>query len=428
MRRRKFIDLGIRGTAALGVARSAVLAANDKVSLAVIGVGRMGSGHVKMLLAAPGAHIGALCDINQEKTERAGQQVNREKGHTPRLEQDFRYLLEDKSIDAFVVATPHHWHIPVTLRALAAGKDVYVEKPASHVFREGRLLIDAARKYQRIVQHGTQMRSSETLAKAGEVLKSGILGEIRMSKAWNIQKRSHPDPAADASTPAGVNYDLWLGPAPARSSFNPNRFDPNWHWYPEYGNGDIGGDGIHDLDLARWGLGINTHPVKITSQGSRTFLKGERHFPDNMIVAYDYSDGRVLIYEDRIWVPYGMHGFDSGNAFYGSEGYMILSRRGYFQVYLGAKEEKGPGLEKGGRGQPNHIHNFLDCVRTRRRPNAPPEEAHLSCALVHLGEIGYRTGRVLHFDPVKESFPGDAEATARLTKAYRDPWKLPDPV
>lgn len=428
MRRREFIDFGLRASAVATATRHAAVAANDKVSVAVIGVGRMGSGHVRTLLAAPGAHIGALSDINQEKTERAGQQVNREKGHTPRLEQDFRRLLDDKSIDAFMVATPHHWHIPVTLRALAAGKDVYVEKPASHVFREGRLLIDAARKYQRIVQHGTQMRSSETFAKAGAVLKSGILGEIRMSKAWNIQKRSHPEPAADAGAPPGVNYDLWLGPAPARASFNPNRFDPNWHWYPEYGNGDIGGDGIHDLDLARWGLGVDTHPVKITSQGSRTFLKGERQFPDNMMVAYDYADGRVLIYEDRIWVPYGMHGFDSGNAFYGSEGYMIFSRRGYFQVYLGAKEEKGPGLEKGDRGQPNHVLNFLDCVRTRKQPAAPPEVAHLSCALVHLGEIGYRVGRVLHFDPAKETFPNDAEATARLTKTYRDPWKLPDPV
>lgn len=428
MRRREFIDFGMRGAAAVTAARGVAALADDTVTVAVVGVGRMGSGHVNTLLRTPGARIGALCDINQEKMERAGQLVNREKGYTPRQEQDFRRLLEDKSIQAFMVATPHHWHIPVTLQALAAGKDVYVEKPASHVFREGRLLIDSARKYKRIVQHGTQMRSSDTFAKAGEILKSGLLGEIRMSKAWNIQKRSHPEPAADSKTPPGVNYDLWLGPAPARGSFNPNRFDPNWHWYPEYGNGDIGGDGIHDLDLARWGLGVNTHPVKITSQGSRTFLKGERQFPDNMMVAYDYADGKVLIYEDRIWVPYGMHGFDSGNAFYGSEGYMIFSRRGYYQVYLGAKEEKGPGLEKGGRGQPNHVHNFLDCVRTRQQPAAPPEEAHLSCALVHLGEIGYRVGRVLHFDPVRETFPNDVEATARLTKTYRNPWKLPDPV
>jgi predicted dehydrogenase len=431
MKRRQFIDFGLRGAAGAAAFKAAgqpSVSANDKVSVAIVGVGRMGSGHVRMFLADPGAHIAALCDINQEKTERAGQEVNRAQGATPRLEADFRRLLDDKSIDALIVATPHHWHIPVTLRALQAGKDVYVEKPASHVFREGRLLIESARKYRRIVQHGTQMRSSDTFARAGEVLASGILGEIRMSKAWNIQKRSHPEPAGDAKTPPGVNYDMWLGPAPARTSFNPNRFDPNWHWYPEYGNGDIGGDGIHDLDLARWGLGVSTHPVKITAQGSRTFLKGERNFPDNMMVAYDYADGKVLIYEDRIWVPYGMHGFDSGNAFYGSEGYMIFSRRGYFQVYLGAKEEKGPGMMKGGRGQPEHIRNFLDCVRTRKQPAAPPEEAHLSCGLVHLGEIGYRTGRILHFDPAKEIFPNDKEATARLTKTYRDPWRLPDPV
>ncbi|MBI3461970.1 MAG: gfo/Idh/MocA family oxidoreductase, partial [Planctomycetes bacterium] len=194
---------------------------------------------------------------------------------------------------------------------------------------------------------------------------------------------------------------------------------------------DIGDDGAHDLDMARWGLGVKTHPVRITAHGSAVDHVGEWEYPDNMFVAYQYADGKVLIYEERAWTPYGMHGFDSGNACYGTEGYMIFSRRGYFQVYLGPKEEEGPGMGSRGRvGQPApaHMANFLDSVRSGREPNAPADVAHLSCGLIHLGEIAYRLGRVLRFDPETETFPGDAEANALLTKEYRSPWTVPDPV
>jgi predicted dehydrogenase len=314
--------------------------------------------------------------------------------------------------------------VPIALRALAAGKDIYLEKPASHVFREGRLLVEAARKYNRIVQHGSQMRSSDVTFAAGEVLKSGILGEVKMSKAWNVQRQTPRQPVPDEPAPSGVDYNMWLGPAPTRP-FNSNRFHVTWRVYRDYGNGDIGDDGAHDLDMARWGLGVTNHPVRITAHGSAVDLVGEREYPDNMMVAYHYADGKVLLYEDRQWTPYGLHGFDSGNAFYGTRGYMIFSRRGYFQVYLGKDEEKGPGMGEHGRvGQPApaHMRNFLDSVRTRHEPNAPAEVAHLSCALIHLGEIAYRTGRVLTFDPETEQFPGDAEANALLTKEYREPW------
>ena len=173
---------------------------------------------------------------------------------------------------------------------------------------------------------------------------------------------------------------------------------------------------------------METHPIRITAHGSRIALEGEREFPDNMMVAYQYADDKVLLYEDRGWTPYGLHGFDSGNAFYGTEGYMIFSRLGYFQVYLGKKEEKGPGMSEGPRGHPEHMYNFLDCVRSRDQPVANAEVAHLSCGLVHLGEIAYRVGRVLHFDPEKEQFLGDAAADKLLTKVYCEPWSIPDPV
>ncbi len=418
MKRRVFL-----GTLAAGV----TAAPNDQISLAVVGVGGMGTGHVRNLVKRTDVRISHLCDIDQAQRERAGAIVQTATGKTPSMVEDFRRLLEDKSIDALVVATPHHWHTPIAILAMRAGKDVYIEKPATHVFREGRLLIDAAAKYQRIVQHGTQMRSSEVTAKAGEILKSGLLGPIKMSKAWNCQRHTHKPPAANQSAPAGVNYDLWLGPAAARE-FNPNRFHGNWNWYREYGNGDIGGDGIHDLDMARWGLGVTTHPIRITSHGSRIDLPPEREFADNMNVAYQYADDKVLLYEERAWTPYGAFGFDSVNAFYGTEGYMVFTRRGHFQVYLGRKEEKGPGITKGPTGHPEHLYNFLECIRSRKQPIANAEVAHLSCALVHLGDIGFRVGRVLRFDPDQEQILGDAEANAMLRKKYRAPWNNIDPA
>ena len=416
-------------TASVGLAiRASAASPNNQIGASVIGVGGMGHGHIERLLIREDVRIVSICDVDQANAERAGQTVNRTRDDKPDLVEDFRRVLEDKNVDAVIVATPHHWHAPIAIRALQAGKDVYIEKPASHVFREGRLLVEAARKYERIVQHGTQMRSSAVTKKADELLKQGIIGEVKMSKAWNCQRHTHNKTTANTPVPAGVNYDLWTGPAKYTGEFNPNRYNSNWNWYREFGNGDIGGDGPHDIDLARWGLDVKTHPNRITAHGSRIDLVGEREFPDNMMVAYDYDEGKVLLYEERGWTPYGLHGFDSGNAFYGTDGYMIFSRRGYFQVYLGSKEEKGPGMSNGPTGHPEHMYNFLDCVKSREQPIANASVAHLSCGLVHLGEIAYRVGRVLHFDPQKEQFLDDSEADKLLTKEYREPWAMPDPV
>jgi predicted dehydrogenase len=374
----------------------------------------------------PDAAVATVCDIDESVLNRAAQAVYDASKHQPKRVGDFRRIFDDNTIDAVVIATPHHWHTPIAVPAMQAGKDVYVEKPGSHVFREGRLLVEAAHRYQRIVQHGTQMRSSEVTRKAGELLAAGVIGKVKMSKAWNIQRHQHKSAVADGPVPAGVDYDTWLGPAPRRP-FNPNRFHGNWQWYRDYGNGDIGNDGIHDIDMARFGLGVTTHPVRITAHGSRIDLVGEREYPDNMMVAYQYPEGKVLLYEDRGWTPYHPFGFDSGNAFYGTEGWMLFTRRGYFQVFLGKKEEKGPTM-RAGHGHPEHRINFLEAVRSRKQPVANAEVLHLSCALVHLGEIGYRVGRVLNFDPDKEQILNDPEANALLTKPYRAPWSIPDPV
>jgi predicted dehydrogenase len=425
--RRQFVAQSAVGIgAAAGLASAASALPNERVQLAFIGVRGMGFAHLESFLGMPDVAVVAVCDVDENVLARAGETVRKVANRDPQRVGDFRRVLDDHSIDAVIIATPHHWHTPIAVRAMQAGKDVYVEKPASHVFREGRLLVEAARKYNRIVQHGTQMRSSEVTAKAGELLAAGVIGKVKMSKAWNVQRHRHREAVPDAPVPPGVDYELWLGPAPQRP-FNPNRFHGYWQWYRDYGNGDIGNDGIHDLDMARFGLGVTTHPVRITAHGSRIELVGEREYPDNMMVAYQYEEGKVLLYEDRGWSPYHPYGFDSGNAFYGTEGWMLFTRRGHFQVFLGEKEEKGPSMQAGG-GHPEHRVNFLECVRWRKQPVANAEVAHLSCALTHLGEIGYRVGRALNFDPATEQIVNDPEANALLTKPYRAPWGVPDPV
>ncbi|MBM4068707.1 MAG: Gfo/Idh/MocA family oxidoreductase [Planctomycetes bacterium] len=424
--RRSFLAASAASAAALGNVGQ-VLGANERVGVAVIGVNGMGHFHVRTLAARKDVRIVALCDVDAAPLARAVKTVQNANVPAPAAVEHFRRVLDNKEVQAVVIATPHHWHCPIALRALAAEKHVYVEKPASHVFREGRLLIEAAQKHRRVVQHGTQMRSSPVTFRAGEVLASGVLGTIKITKAWNVQRTASAKPIADSDVPKGVNYDLWLGPAPRRP-FNRHRFHGSWRLFRDYGNGDIGDDGIHDIDMARWGLGETSHPVKITAHGNRTDPDlGPREYPDNMIVTYEYASGKVLIYEDRQFTPYGLHGFDSGNAFYGTRGYMIFSRRGYFQVYLGEKEERGPGMGERGRvGQPApaHMENFLTCIRNGREPNASAEVAHLSSSLVHLGEIAYRTGKVLRFDPKTESFVGEREANGLLSKEYRKPWDV----
>lgn len=427
--RRRFLTAGTEAIAAATLARTAARAtlvaqpgANESITCALIGAGGRGSYLMGLALKVPDVAFATICDVEAQRRARAASFVAEARGKAPRAEGDFRRVLDDPSIDAVIVATPHHWHAPIVARALEAGKHVYVEKPASHVFREGRRLVDAARKAGKVVQHGTQMRSSPVTAEAARVLKSGILGPIVMSKAFGVEPRGdHPRPVPDGPPPDSLDYAMWLGPAPERPH-NSGRVQ-RWNDYRDYGNGEIGGDGIHDIDLARWGLGTATHPVRVVAHGSRVKVRGEGDFPDNMVVTYEYEGGKVLVYENRNFAPYGERGFDNTNVFYGTEGYMVFSRRGAFQTYLGAKEEKGPG-GRGGAGNEEHVANFFDAVRSGGNAlnTADAEVAHLSCALVHLGEIAFRTGRALRFDPKTETIVGDEDASSRLTKPYRAPW------
>lgn len=420
---------GLAATGTLGGWHTQAQPQANVIRLGIIGCGGIMGHHIKGLVSRrlPVA-LAWLCDVDPRQIDKLAQLASGFQSTPSKRTSKYEEVVADTDVDAVIIATPHHWHAPIALAAMQAGKDVYIEKPISHVYDEGHAIIRAARKYNRIVQQGSQMRSSPVTAKAAKLLADGILGEIKVARAWTAEPRQVIKPLPDGPPPAGVDYDRWLGPAPSHP-FNPHRFHQTWRMFRDYGNGEIGDDGIHDIDMAVWGLGVTTLPRQITARGGRMLAGSSAgDYPDNLHVTYEYPDGKLLIYENLPFTPYGLHGFDNGNVFYGTEGYMIFSRRGAFSVFLGPKSEPGPteGKElRGQRGYEQHMDDFLHAIRTRQPARASAEVAHRSCALVHLGEIAYRTRGRVDFDPATEKFVGDDELNRWLTKEYRAPYELP---
>jgi len=416
--RREFVG----GALAAGVAGvlpySRVRGANSDIRVGVAGINGRGRGLSGEFHGISGVRVVGLCDVDGGVLAR---EVKRFKDRNEKAEGygDYRRMLEDGSIDVVVVATPDHWHVPLSAWSVVAGKDVYVEKPVSHTISEGRLLVDLARKHGRMVQHGTQARSSAGLAEAMAYMQSGELGKIRMAKAINSQRRGPIGRVADSETPAGVDYDMWLGPAPKRP-FNRNRYHYNWHWFWDYGTGDTGNDGVHQIDIARWGLGVEL-PKAVTCSGGQLFYDDDHETPDTQIATFEYDDV-YLMYEMRLWTPYSHEGHDNGNVFYGDKGTMSIGRDGWRVTFKDGKA--GPG---GGRDNKSHAENFIKAVRSRKRSdlNADVEVAHHSASLCHLANIAMRVGRRLRFDTQRERFIGDDQANGYLTKEYRKGYELP---
>jgi predicted dehydrogenase len=415
---------------ALGPVHTQAAQRESTVNVAIVGCGGIMTHHVKGLVARKEAvSLSWLCDVDPGQIQRMANVAKGHQSKAPKRTGKYENVIADKDVDAIIIATPHHWHARIAIQAMQEGKDVYIEKPISHVYNEGHAVKAASKKYGRVVQQGSQMRSSPVTDKAQKILDSGMLGEIMVARAWTAEVRNVVRPVADSNAPKGVDYERWLGPAPQRA-FNKYRFHGTWRMFKDYANGEIGDDGIHDIDMACWGLGVDTVPQKITARGSRMMLHGHASdYPDNMTVSYDYPDGRLLIYENYPFTSYGLHGWDNGNVFYGTKGYMIFSRRGAFSVFMGPKNTPGPteGKElRGQRGYPEHMANFLNAVRNRKlTTRASAEIAHRSCAVVHLGNIAYETKGVLEFDPKTEQFVDCEEANAMLTKDYRSPFELP---
>jgi predicted dehydrogenase len=484
--RRGFLKTGGKVLAAITAAErlhawgrpGTVLGANDRVRLAIIGLRGRGREHIQRFASLPNVEIAALCDIDDSVMQERLAAV-RGMGFQPKTYTDIRKLLEDKSIDAVSIATPNHWHTLMSIWACQAGKDVYVEKPCSHNLWEGKQLVRAAEKYHRIVQHGTQSRSIPSVKEAVKQIHEGLLGDLYLTRGLCFNWRDTIGHTPVSAIPAGVDYDLWTGPAPYLP-FTKNRFHYNWHWAWNYGNGDIGNQGIHEMDIARWGLGLG-FPNKISAMGGHFMFDDDQQTPNtlNSVFEFNLPDGKrkMLEFEVRHWITnteggigareaparlpakttsasaspacppggcgakdlypsFGGRGHENsvGDLFYGSKGYLAIdSRLGGYKTWMGRDQEPGSSAPHGPEEEKYHFANFIECVISRKKEDlhAPIEEGYISTGLIHLANASYRLGRTLNFDPETQLLKNDEEANHLLRdgdRGYRAPFVVPEEV
>ena len=409
--------------------------ASERIRVGMVGAaGRAGSLN-SIFARNPNAEVVSIAEIDPRRTAQTLQRVTEIQGHKPRVTTDFRKLIEDDSIDALCVGTPDHWHAIPTILGCLAGKDVYVEKPDGHNIVEGQRMVAAMRKHKRIVQMGSQHRSTERLQSALAYIREGQLGKCLVAKAWESSKQGNIGRPADGPAPKEVDYDMWLGSAPKRP-FNPNRFHGRWRWFYDYGSGDLGNDGVHRLDMAYAALSaaVETEgeaplrmPRKISGTGGKWYFDDDQEWPDTMQVSYEYpgKPPRVLTYEMRVWAPYHYLGEMEGSAVFGDKGYIIIGNKGWRAYEHGGKLVKQHG---GNSDATPHVQDFLDCIKTRKRPFCDLETVgHPASVLCHAGNIATRLGRTITFDEQTETFVNDDQANAmRGRSEWRKPWVLPE--
>ncbi|MCU1226236.1 MAG: oxidoreductase domain protein [Edaphobacter sp.] len=464
--RREFLKAGAKSVAVAAVAENLGKLAfaqkkarpSDRVRVGIVGLRARGESHIKGYAALPNVEIAALCDIDDKVLSDHADRV-RKLGHSPQIYKDIRKLLDDKSIDAISIATPHHWHALMTIWACQAGKDVYVEKPCSHNLWEGGQMVRAAAKYNRIVQHGTQTRSNAGVMDAiKKIREEQLLGDVYLSRGLCFKWRDTIGHTPVSPVPAGVDYDLWTGPAPLLP-FTKNHFHYNWHWFWNYGNGDLGNQGIHQLDVARWGLGLG-FPNKISAIGGHVMFDDDQETPNTLNCAFEYTRPNkkpvILEFEVRHWITNheagigaarpanaaaatSVHGglgpaegnYNSvGNIFYGPKGYLAIDNVTGYESYLGREQSSGPS---GPDGPEDHFANFISCVVSRKKEDlrAPIEEGHITSGLAHLANASYRLGRTLILNPATELVEKDDEANHLLRdgdRGYRAPFAVPEQI
>ena len=453
--RRRFVKdsagATLGGVAAAGLwgTNSAWAGANDRVRVGVIGIHGMGQNHIKNYAGLKNVEVAALCDVDENLFAERVKKLFTDKGRRePKLYTDMRKLFEDKDIDAVAIVTPNHWHSLAAIWAIQAGKHVSVEKPCCHNFFEGQQLVKAAKKYNVIVQDGAEQRSNPCGQSMAKFLDDGGLGEVYLAKGLCYKWRNTIGHTPDEPVPAGVDYDLWLGPAQKRA-FSKNRFHYNWHWNWDYGNGDMGNQGVHEMDVARWGLGVKL-PTRVCAMGGHFMFDDDQNTPNTLMATFEFGNEKgaggkkkILQFETRHWISNREDGMwmkgnadertgymisasnTVGNLFYGSKGYMAKSVSKW-ETYMGQKRE--PGATGSGLG--NHYQNYIDAIRQADPTefNKSIEEGFYSCALVHLANISYRLGRSLDFDPVEQRFINDDEANGMLRRDYRKPFVVPEKV
>jgi len=446
--------------AASALASTRVWGANDRINVAIIGIGGRGTNHLNIYSRLPEARVAGLCDVNQSARERAQATLVRNTSEKAKEFEDMRQAFADPGIDAVSIATPNHWHALATIWACKAGKDVYSEKPACYNIYEGQRMIQVANETKKMVQIGSQHRSTAFKIKGMQSLQDGIIGKVYLAKGLCFKRRKSIGVQADEPTPPGLNWDLFLGPAPMRP-YNLHRFAYNWHWYWDTGNGDIGNQGVHEMGVCRWGLGDPEWPKSAVAMGGKYANDDDTETPNTLLASFDYG-GREIVFEVRgnitggegnrsrpggrgrggappqpapaaeqaaveAVAPPSPANIMIGNLFYGTEGWMAMSDQGY-QVYKGesselmdeGRPERGPGGDATGL----HMQNFLAACRSRNVKDLhdPISNAYLSASLCHLANISYRLGRKLNLT-AGPKFSNDAEANKMLSReVYRKPY------
>jgi len=403
---------------------------NDRPRIAHIGCGSIGWHNANIVLNLNRADYVAVCDPDRSRVDDFVKKLGDRAKHAPAGYQDFRRVLDRKDVDAVWISTPDHWHALITIYACMAGKDVFVEKPISHNIIEGRRMVQAARKYKRIVQAGTQQRSGPHLKAGCEYVRSGNLGKVGLCKAWVVGHPGALGRPADCDPPPGVDYDMWLGPAPKRP-FNPNRFHYQWRWFWDYAGGKCADWGIHLMVMIHWGMGVDA-PLAVSSSGGRIMLDDNCETPDTQIAVFEYP-GFICTWEHREGNSKPSDNLRHGMEFFGTKGTLIMERNGWEVISekTGPKNDQlvipDPPKMKGDDAKMyvDHASHWFDCLASRELPRSDIEIAHRTTTVLHLANIAYKVKRRIVWDREKETIVGDAEASALLGREYRKPWELP---
>lgn len=400
--------------------------ANDKIRVGVIGMGGRGGYHMHTASKFDGVEVAAIADPDSRRIEQWGAELEDRTGKRPAQHQDLRRIIDDESIDAVMIASSNHWHALAGIWAMQSGKHAYVEKPVSHNLFEGYKLVEAARKYNRICQGGTQRRSSGMFRRAVQLLHDGVIGDIYMARALVYGARDSIGFEPEIAIPEWLDWDVWLGPCQPRP-YHANLVHYNWHWFWDFGNGDLGNNGSHILDVIRWGLNRGL-PTRIHANGGRFGYEDQGETPNTQLCTFEYDDGAYVSCEVRgLYTNAEAHGITWGGMFYGSEGYMAINDEKY-EIFLGRSDTPEPNPEPLENIQ--HQKNFFDAIRADDRSllTGEIEEIHLSCAYCLLGNIAYKTGETLDYDPGQQSFVNSPEANAFMTRDYREPFVVPKQV
>ncbi|RLS55819.1 MAG: gfo/Idh/MocA family oxidoreductase [Planctomycetota bacterium] len=417
-------------TAAMWVAHQARAESPDrKLGVGLIGPGGMGTGHLNQLVKRTDIELRWVCDVDRQRLEKAHQTATNH-GHPTQGTGDLRQVLADPRIDAVFIATPDHWHGPAAILALNAGKHVYVEKPCCHNIREGQLMQEAVQRSGKKLQVGTQSRSTGFVREGIEHVLRGEIGEVLVAKAWNSQRRGSIGKTQPTTPPEPLDFDTWLGPA-VPVPYRTNLLHGVWRWWYDFGCGDMGNDGVHDIDVATWGLGVAGLPNRVTCLGGKNFFDDDQQFPDTQYVVCEYPTSgapagrhKQLIFEQRIWSPYVQEGYENGAAFYGTEGVLILGHSVGWKLYGPRNKLLAEGAGSGDLA--GHHQNFFDAIRKDQTPHADILAGTTAAAIVHYGNIAARVGRVLNIDQSTGRITGDAVADALTHRAYRpNHWATP---